>query len=52
MLRVYEWIGIPKEGIELIYELIKKWKTKREIWNEGEKVTSRWIEKVTYRFYI
>ena len=44
MLRVYEWIGIPKEGIELIYELIKKWKTKREIWNEGEKVTSRWIE--------
>ena len=38
MLRVYEWIGIPKEAIELIYKLLKKWKTRLEIWNEGEKV--------------
>ena len=44
MLRVYEWIGIPKKVLELIYQLMSKWKTILEIWNEGEKVTSRWIE--------
>ena len=44
MLRVYEWIGIPKEVIELIYQLMSKWKNKLEIWNEREKVISRWIE--------
>ena len=45
MLRVYEWIGIPKEVIKLICQLMSKWKTRLEIWNEGEKVTiSRWIE--------
>ena len=44
MLRVYEWIGIPKDVIELIYQLMSKWKTRLEIWHKGEKVTSRWIE--------
>ena len=44
MLRVYEWIGHPKEVTELIYQLMSKWKTRPEIWNEGDKVTSRWIE--------
>ena len=43
MLRVYEWIGIPKEVIELIYQLMSKWKTRLEIWNGG-KVTSRRTE--------
>ena len=41
MLRVYEWIGIPKKVIKLICQLMSKWKTRLEIWNEGEKVTSR-----------
>ena len=44
MLRVYEWIGIPKEVMELIYQLMSKWKTRTEIWNKGEEVTSRWIK--------
>ena len=43
-LRVYEWIDIPKDVIELIYQLMSKWKTRLEIWHKGEKVTSRWIE--------
>ena len=44
MLRVYEWIGIPKEAIELICQMMSLWKTRLEIWNEREKVISRWIE--------
>lgn len=44
MLRVYEWIGIPKSVIKLIKELMSKWKTRLEIWNNGEKMTSRWIK--------
>ena len=44
MLHVYQWIGIPKEEIELIYQLMIKWKTRLEIWNKGEKITCRWIE--------
>ena len=44
MLRVYEWIGIPKEVMELIYQLMSKWKTRLEIWNEGGKVISRRTE--------
>ena len=39
-----EWMDIPKEVIESIYQLMRKWKTRVEIWNEGENVTSRWIE--------
>ena len=43
MLRVYEWVGIPKEIIQLLKNLMSKWKTKLEIWKEGKKTTSRWI---------
>ena len=43
MIRVYEWIGIPKNVIMLIHELMSKWKTRLEIWNGSEKMTSRWI---------
>ena len=43
MTRVYEWIGIPKNVIQLIDKLMGKWKTRLEIWNGGEKMTSRWI---------
>ena len=44
MLRVYEWICIPKEVAELIYQLMNKWKTRLERWSKRDKVTSRWIE--------
>ena len=43
MLRVYTWTGIPKNVITLMRELMRKWKTRLEIWNDGEKKISRWI---------
>ena len=43
MLRVYKWIGIPDEVIELISNLMELWKPRLEIWSKGEKMTSRWI---------
>ena len=44
MLRVYHWIGIPKEVITLSSQLMEKWKIRLEIWSRGEKLTSRWID--------
>ena len=44
MLRVYQWIGIPREVVQLILVLMEKWKTRLEIWNNGEKIISRWID--------
>ena len=44
MLRVYQWIGIPREIVQMILVLIEKWKTTLEIWNNGEKMISRWID--------
>ena len=44
MLRVYQWTGIPREVVQLISVLMEKWKTRREIWNNGEKMISRWID--------
>ena len=43
MTRVYEWISIPRNVIQLIDKLMCKWKTRLEIWNGGKKMTSRWI---------
>ena len=43
MIRVYDWIGIPRNVIRLIADLMSKWKTRLEIWNGSEKMTSRWI---------
>ena len=43
MVRVYEWIGIPRDVIKLITDLMTKWRTRLEIWDGAEKVTSRWI---------
>ena len=40
MIRVYEWIGIPRRVIKLIKELMRKWKTRLEIWKDDEKMTS------------
>ena len=49
MIRVYEWFGIPRNVIRLIQELMSKWKTRLEIWNRSEKMTSRWI-RILCRF--
>ena len=43
MIRVYDWIRIPRNVIRLIVDLMSKWKTLLEIWNGSEKMTSRWI---------
>ena len=40
MIRVYEWIGIPNSVIKLVKMLMRKWKTRLEIWRDGEKTTS------------
>ena len=44
MIRVYEWIGIPKQLIQLTEQLMNQWKTRLEVWNDGEKMMSRWID--------
>ena len=44
MLRVHNWIGIPGHVIRLLSELMGKWKTRLEIWSDGKKKVSRWIE--------
>ena len=44
MIGVYDWIEIPKQVIQLIEQLMSKWTTQLEIWNEGGRMTSRWIE--------
>ena len=44
MIRVYEWIGIPRSVIKLIKELMRKWKTRLEIWSDRGKVTIWWIQ--------
>ena len=41
MLRVYNWIGIPGHVIRLLSDLMRKWKTRLEIWSDGKKKVSR-----------
>ena len=36
MLRVYTWIGIPGNVIAGLSELMRKWKTRLEIWKDDE----------------
>ena len=51
MLRMYQWIRIPREVVQLISVLMEKWKTRLEIWNNGEKMISRWIDIICLDFY-
>ena len=44
MIRVHEWIRIPRSAIKLIKELMRKWKTRLEIWRDGEKMTNPWMQ--------
>ena len=36
MFRVYDWIGMPKDVVLLLCELMKRWKTKLEVWDGNE----------------
>ena len=44
MLRVYKWIGIPDNVIKLLSSVMRKWKTRLEIWEDGKKGISRWTD--------
>ena len=43
MLRVYRWMGIPQKVCQVIGKLMRLWKTKLEVYRNGEKKISRWI---------
>ena len=43
MSKVYRWIGVPDDISRLIETLMKKWKTRLEVWTKGEKKISRGI---------
>ena len=34
-LKVYRWMGLPDDVCRLIEELMKKWKTRLEVWKDG-----------------
>ena len=44
MLRVYSWMELPVNVIRLLRQLMRYWKTRFEIWNEGEKKVSQRID--------
>ena len=44
MLIVFNWMGIPKNVTTLLKALMVKWKTRLEVWNDGQKQVSRWIQ--------
>ena len=46
MLRVFNWMGISKNVTALLKALMVKWKTRLEVWNDGQKQVSRWIQIV------
>ena len=46
MLRVFNWMSIPKNVTALLKALMVTWKTRLEVWNDGQKQVSRWIEIV------
>ena len=43
MLRVFDWIGIPNDIRLVLQELMKRWKTRLEVWDDNKKWVSRWI---------
>ena len=44
MLRVCKWTGIPDNVMTRLISIMRKWKTRFEIWKDGEKIISRWID--------
>ena len=43
MIRVYQWMGVPEQLIEVVKELMKRWKTKLEVTENRKKIVSRLI---------
>ena len=41
MLRVFDWIGIPNDIRLVLQELMKRWKTRLEVWDDNKKCVSR-----------
>ena len=41
MLGVYKWIGIPDNVITLLSSIMRKWKTRLDIWKDRKKSISR-----------
>ena len=41
MLRLYKWMGIPANVCQVIRNLMNRWKTRLEIWMDGDKKISR-----------
>ena len=37
MLKIYSWMGLPANMISLLRQVMRYWKTRLEIWNEGGK---------------
>ena len=43
MIRVYQWMKVPENVVNVITKLIEGWKTKLEVTENGKTVTSRII---------
>ena len=43
MIRVYEWMGVPSKVCNILDGLMRLWKTKLEVYVDGQKQVSRWI---------
>ena len=43
MLSDYNWIGIPKDVISVLSELMKRWKIRLEVWDGNDKSVNRWV---------
>ena len=42
VMRVFDWIRIPKDATLVLQALMKKWTTRLEVWDESKKYASRW----------
>ena len=43
IIRDYQWMGVPEKVIEVVKELMKRWKTKLEVTENRKKIVSRLI---------
>ena len=43
LLRVYSWMGVPEKVLQVIRDIIKGWKTRLEVKDDGKIKVSRWI---------
>jgi hypothetical protein len=44
MLRIYQWMGVPEKVVNVLSHLMKGWKTRLEVTDNGETKISRWIK--------